>query len=351
MRQRRPPAASSARTNERRRARDRDRPNPAQSGPAAACISTRMRSTNWRSRSPSAACSSRSWCGPTGRRLRDHRRRTPLARGAAGAACTRIPAIVRDDRRRCRRAELALIENIQREDLNAIEEAEGYRQLIERHGHSQDDVGQIVHKSRSHVANLLRLLDLPEFVRQSLLQGDISMGHARAVADGARPGGADPRNHRQGPVGAPGRSPRARARRKPPGRAGPEGAARSTPISPRSSGSSATARAQGRGRAQGQGRDGDAALFEPRPARHDLPAAVAASRSRRVWRSAVSAAARRAATASNSSPKRFAAPARSPNNKLPARRLPARSRQASPSPPRVHRRKHRVRTRFILPEQ
>ena len=79
-------------------------------------------------------------------------------------------------------AEIALIENIQRQDLNAIEEAEGYRQLIKRHGHTQDEVGKLVHKSRSHVTNLLRLLDLPEFVRVSLMTGDISMGHARAVA-------------------------------------------------------------------------------------------------------------------------------------------------------------------------
>jgi ParB family chromosome partitioning protein len=79
-------------------------------------------------------------------------------------------------------AELALIENIQREDLNAIEEAEGYRQLVNRYGHTQEAIAQIVHKSRSHVANLLRLLDLPEFVRQSLMRGDINMGHARAVA-------------------------------------------------------------------------------------------------------------------------------------------------------------------------
>ena len=84
-------------------------------------------------------------------------------------------------------AELALIENIQREDLNAIEEAEGYRQLIERHGHTQDGVAKLVHKSRSHVANLLRLLDLPEFVRQSLMDGDITMGHARAVATAPDP--------------------------------------------------------------------------------------------------------------------------------------------------------------------
>jgi ParB family chromosome partitioning protein len=101
-------------------------------------------------------------------------------RAAQRARLHSIPAIVReiDD---SATAELALIENIQREDLNPLEEAEGYRQLIQRHGHTQDDIGRIVHKSRSHIANLLRLLDLPEFVRQSLLQGDISMGHARAV--------------------------------------------------------------------------------------------------------------------------------------------------------------------------
>jgi len=108
-------------------------------------------------------------------------------RAAQRAQLHTIPAIVRDiDESTV--AELALIENIQREDLNALEEAEGYRQLIERHGHTQDGVAKIVHKSRSHVANLLRLLDLPEFVRQSLLQGDISMGHARAVASASDPG-------------------------------------------------------------------------------------------------------------------------------------------------------------------
>ena len=107
-------------------------------------------------------------------------------RAAQRAQLHAIPAIVRDIDESTL-AELALIENIQREDLNALEEAEGYRQLIERHGHTQDGVAKIVHKSRSHVANLLRLLELPEFVRQALLQGDISMGHARAVATVADP--------------------------------------------------------------------------------------------------------------------------------------------------------------------
>lgn len=106
---------------------------------------------------------------------------------AAQRACLHtIPAIVRDVDP-ANTAELALIENIQREDLNAIEEADGYRQLIERHGHTQDDVARIVHKSRSHVSNLLRLLELPEFVRVSLMRGDISMGHARAVAKAPDP--------------------------------------------------------------------------------------------------------------------------------------------------------------------
>jgi ParB family chromosome partitioning protein len=102
-------------------------------------------------------------------------------RAAQRARLHTIPALVREIDE-ATTAEIALIENIQRQDLSAIEEAEGYRQLIERHGHTQDGVAGIVHKSRSHVANLLRLLDLPEFVKQALLNGDISMGHARAVA-------------------------------------------------------------------------------------------------------------------------------------------------------------------------
>lgn len=101
-------------------------------------------------------------------------------RAAQRARLHTIPAIVReiDD---STSAEVALIENVQRQDLNAIEEAEGYKALIGTYGHTQEDVAKLVHKSRSHIANLLRLLDLPPGVRQSLLQGDISMGHARAI--------------------------------------------------------------------------------------------------------------------------------------------------------------------------
>ncbi len=101
-------------------------------------------------------------------------------RAAQRARLHTIPALVReiDD---SAAAEIALIENVQRQDLNAIEEAEGYRKLIDRYGHTQDEVARLVHKSRSHVTNLLRLLDLPIGVKQSLLRGDISMGHARAI--------------------------------------------------------------------------------------------------------------------------------------------------------------------------
>ena len=107
-------------------------------------------------------------------------------RAAQKAQLHTIPAIVRDFDEGAM-AEIALIENIQREDLNAIEEAEAYRQLIDRHGHSQEVVGKLVGKSRSHVTNLLRLLDLPDSVQQMLLRSAISMGHARAIAAAPEP--------------------------------------------------------------------------------------------------------------------------------------------------------------------
>jgi ParB family chromosome partitioning protein len=107
-------------------------------------------------------------------------------RAAQLAQVHRIPALVRDDSPSAT-AEIALIENIQRQDLNAIEEAEAYRTLIATHGHGQDAVAKLVGKSRSHVANLLRLLDLPQAVQQMLMRGDLSMGHARAIASAEEP--------------------------------------------------------------------------------------------------------------------------------------------------------------------
>lgn len=101
-------------------------------------------------------------------------------RAAQRARLHEVPVIVRDFDE-AETLELALVENIQREDLNAIEEAEAYRKLIDRFGHSQEELGRIVHKSRSHIANLLRLLDLPHLVRSLLADGKLSMGHARAL--------------------------------------------------------------------------------------------------------------------------------------------------------------------------
>lgn len=101
-------------------------------------------------------------------------------RAAQRAQLHRIPAIVRDFDE-AETLEIALIENIQREDLNPIEEAEAYRKLIAEFGHSQEALGRLVGKSRSHVANLMRLLDLPKGVQQSVIDGGLSMGHARAL--------------------------------------------------------------------------------------------------------------------------------------------------------------------------
>ena len=77
--------------------------------------------------------------------------------------------------------ELAIIENVQRQDLNAIEEATGYRDLVERFEYSQDQLSEIIGKSRSHVANTLRLLKLPAAVQALVQQGALTAGHARAL--------------------------------------------------------------------------------------------------------------------------------------------------------------------------
>lgn len=91
-----------------------------------------------------------------------------------------VPAIVRnyDD---TEVLEVAIIENIQRSDLNAIDEATGYRQLMDRFGHTQDQLASALGKSRSHIANLLRLLSLPEDIQTHVISGALSAGHARAL--------------------------------------------------------------------------------------------------------------------------------------------------------------------------
>ena len=77
--------------------------------------------------------------------------------------------------------EVAIVENIQRADLNAIEEAASYRQLMDRFGHTQEKLGEALNKSRSHIANTLRLLKLPQSVKTYVQDGALSAGHARAL--------------------------------------------------------------------------------------------------------------------------------------------------------------------------
>jgi ParB family transcriptional regulator, chromosome partitioning protein len=101
-------------------------------------------------------------------------------RAAQLAQLHEVPVVVRDLDDRAALA-AALVENLQREDLNALEEARGYRRLMDEFGLSQDALGQAVGKSRSHVANTVRLLALPEKVQGFLSRGVLTAGHARAL--------------------------------------------------------------------------------------------------------------------------------------------------------------------------
>ncbi|MCT8000998.1 ParB/RepB/Spo0J family partition protein [Sphingomonas sanguinis] len=101
-------------------------------------------------------------------------------RAAQRARLHEVPVVVRDFDD-AQTLEVALIENIQRQDLNAIEEAQAYQRLAGEFGHTQEALAKIVHKSRSHVANLLRLLELPDTVQSQVVSGALSMGHARAL--------------------------------------------------------------------------------------------------------------------------------------------------------------------------
>ena len=101
-------------------------------------------------------------------------------RAAQKAQLHQIPAIIRDYSDG-ETLEIALIENIQRKDLNPIEEAEAYKRLSDEFGHSQAALAKIVEKSRSHVANMMRLLELPSPLRDLVIEERLSMGHARAL--------------------------------------------------------------------------------------------------------------------------------------------------------------------------
>jgi ParB family chromosome partitioning protein len=101
-------------------------------------------------------------------------------RAAQLAGCHELPVVVYvlSDREAL---EVALLENVQRQDLTALEEAEGYRRLIDEFGHTQEELARTLGKSRSHIANLIRLLALPASVRTMLERGELSAGHARAL--------------------------------------------------------------------------------------------------------------------------------------------------------------------------
>ena len=101
-------------------------------------------------------------------------------RAALRAGLAEVPVLVRDYAD-AELLEIAIIENVQRADLNPIEEAVGYQQLIDEHGYTQVQLAEVIGKSRPHIANTLRLLKLPESVREYLRTGQLSAGHARAL--------------------------------------------------------------------------------------------------------------------------------------------------------------------------
>jgi ParB family chromosome partitioning protein len=107
-------------------------------------------------------------------------------RAAQRAGLHEIPVVVRD-MEDATALELALIENLQRQDLSPLDEAEAFRRLTQELGHSQDELAQALGRSRSHVANTMRLLALPEPIRAMLRDGSLSAGHARALLGAANP--------------------------------------------------------------------------------------------------------------------------------------------------------------------
>jgi ParB family chromosome partitioning protein len=107
-------------------------------------------------------------------------------RAAQRAGLHDVPVIVVEASDR-EALELAIIENVQREDLNAMEEASGYDRLLDEFGYSQNDLAKVIGKSRSHVANTLRLLKLPDSVKVAVTKGELTAGHARALLSVADP--------------------------------------------------------------------------------------------------------------------------------------------------------------------
>ena len=107
-------------------------------------------------------------------------------RAAQVAQLHKIPAVIRN-LNDTESLEIAIIENVQRSDLSPIEEAAGYKKLMESYNHTQEQLSEVVGKSRSHIANIIRLLSLPQSIQDMISQGSISSGHARAIMNSAFP--------------------------------------------------------------------------------------------------------------------------------------------------------------------
>ena len=107
-------------------------------------------------------------------------------RAAQTAGLKEVPVVIRDISDQVA-LELALVENIQRQDLTPLEEAHGYQRLMDEFGYKQEELSATVGKSRSHIANLLRLMDLPDSIKEMIEQGKLTAGHARALLNAKDP--------------------------------------------------------------------------------------------------------------------------------------------------------------------
>ncbi len=107
-------------------------------------------------------------------------------RAAKEADLNEVPVIIKDFNDK-ETLEVALVENLQRQDLSPLEEAEGYRRLLEEFSHTQEELSKVIGKSRSHIANTVRLLGLPEKVKGYIEKGELSAGHARALINAKHP--------------------------------------------------------------------------------------------------------------------------------------------------------------------
>ncbi len=108
-------------------------------------------------------------------------------RAAQLANIHEVPIIIRDDLSPEKIVEISLLENLERSDLNPIEEAKGYKDLINKHNYTQENVAKIFSKSRPYIANFLRLLTLPDEIKSYIIDGKISVGHARAIINTKNP--------------------------------------------------------------------------------------------------------------------------------------------------------------------